>query len=437
MCRRRPSSGFSSLAIVVASSAQALEVAVAPVEPPAATASAPASGPAPVPPGPSLEAAPASAVAPAPAAATSAAAQLAPAEVFTFGGYVESYYQWNFNDPDNGITHFRGFDNRHNAFTISNVALTAAADVASVVGKLTLQVGATPSTYYLAEPSLPGAAATNASNLELWKYIQEALAGYRFPVLNGLLVQGGIFLSPIGPEGVAVKDNWTFSRSHLFFGLPFYHTGVRATLSLTDHWAATVAVVNGWNSVVDNNDEKSLYAQINFTLGSTLATSLLYFGGVERAPDAPEGRAWRNTFDAHATWAISDALAVQVHGDVGFEPNEFGTSWWAAGHLGARYQLLSFLYVAARGDYFYEGVAENASGSSSSIFWPVPWVTSGTVSIDARPHDHVSFRLDYRHDHAEGDMFFRGEVDGDGVTAPFVPDASFQDTVTLGAVVWF
>lgn len=359
------------------------------------------------------------------------------AEMFTFGAYVESYYQWNFNDPDNGITHFRGFDNRHNAFTISNVAVTATADIANVVGKLTLQVGSTPSTYYLAEPSLPGATATNASDLELWKYIQEALAGYRFGLLDGLLVQGGVFLSPIGPEGIAVKDNWTFSRSHLFFGLPFYHTGVRATLTLNEHWAATLAVVNGWNSVVDNNSEKSFYAQINYTLGSTLTTSLLYFGGVERAPGVPEGRAWRNTFDGHATWAITDDIAVQLHGDAGVEPNNFGTSWWAGGHLAARYRLLPFLHVAGRGDFFYEGVAEDDSGTASSIFWPVPWVTSGTVSLDARPHDHVSFRLEYRHDHAADEMFFRGDVAGDGIATPFVPDASFQDTVTLGAIVWF
>ena len=31
-------------------------------------------------------------------------------------GYVESFYQWNFNEPSNFITNFRGFDSRHNIF---------------------------------------------------------------------------------------------------------------------------------------------------------------------------------------------------------------------------------------------------------------------------------------------------------------------------------
>ena len=65
---------------------------------------------------------------------------------FTLGGYAEALYQWNFNDPSNGITNFRGFDNRHNSFTLSNVALDANWDDGDLIGRLTLQVGHTPST---------------------------------------------------------------------------------------------------------------------------------------------------------------------------------------------------------------------------------------------------------------------------------------------------
>ena len=42
------------------------------------------------------------------------------------GGYAETFYQWNFNDPSSGITNFRGFDNRHNSFGLTNVVLDAA-----------------------------------------------------------------------------------------------------------------------------------------------------------------------------------------------------------------------------------------------------------------------------------------------------------------------
>ncbi len=60
--------------------------------------------------------------------------------------------------------------------------------------------------------------------------MQQGFVGYRFPFRRGLVVQAGLFLSPIGPEGIAVRDNRNWSRSTLFFALPYYHTGARASL---------------------------------------------------------------------------------------------------------------------------------------------------------------------------------------------------------------
>lgn len=78
--------------------------------------------------------------------ATTTATDTAPTP-FVLGGYAEALYQWNFNDPSNRLTNFRGFDNRHNTFTLSNVALDATWDHVGLVARLTLQVGHTPSTY--------------------------------------------------------------------------------------------------------------------------------------------------------------------------------------------------------------------------------------------------------------------------------------------------
>lgn len=355
----------------------------------------------------------------------------------TFSGYAEVYYQYNLNQPENGITNYRGFDNRSQTFSLSNVALDALWDHENIVGRLALQIGSTPSTYYLAEPARAGAAGANATDLELWKYLQQAYVGYRFPLGGGLLVQAGLFLSPIGPESLAVKDSWNYSRSNLFFGLPFYHTGARATYSINDRWSVTLAAYNGWNSVVDGNDSPSVSAQLLYTRPDTVTWSLLYFGGVERPTGAPEGAPWRHLADTHVTWSATSRLAFIAQANAGFERNRFGTSAWGAGAVSARVQVHPRVYLAARGDAFGEGVAESAEGAASPIFWPVSWVASGTATIDVRPHDRVSFRLEYRHDHAAGDMYFGGAVQGDGDRAPFVPNRSFQDTLTLGATSWF
>jgi hypothetical protein len=353
---------------------------------------------------------------------------------FTLGGYAEAFYQWNLNAPGNGLTALRGFDNRHNTFTIANVALDAQWDFEDVVGRVTLQAGHTADTYYAAEPALAGGAGVNATSASVWKYVQQGFVGYRFKVLQrSLLVQGGLFLSPIGPEGMAVRDNWTWSRSNLFFGLPFYHAGLRATYALSDAWAVTVAGYNGWNSVTDNNAAKSISLQATWSKPDLLALSLLYFGGVERPTGAPEGQTWRHLFDAHLTWLATPRLSFLAHANAGFEPNRFGVSSWAAGALYGRFQVLPVLFLVARGDAFFEQVPQGAS----SIFWPVPWVASGTLTADFRPHPRVSARFAVRHDRAGGDAFFGGTVEGDGLAEPFRANRPAQTTLTAGLTTWF
>jgi len=103
----------------------------------------------------------------------------------------------------------------------------------------------------------------------------------------------------------------------------------------------------------------------------------------------------------------------------------------------ARLHPVSWLYLAARGDRFAEHRGTVAAGTASPMFLPTRWVTSGTLTLDGRPHDHVSLRVEYRHDQASDAMYFEGDVKGDGVKTPFVPNAKAQNTITAAAIAWF
>jgi hypothetical protein len=356
-------------------------------------------------------------------------------------GYVEAYYAYNFNRPSNGITNYRGFDNRHNTFSLTNIALGANAEYGPVTTRLILQVGSTPSTYYLSEPVHPGTGGANASGPELWKYLQEANVSWKAPIGQGLLLQLGLFPSPIGPEVFAVKDNWNYSRSNLFFGFPFYHTGLRATYEWTTELSTTFSVFNGWNSVVDNNEEKSIQTNVTYKLPYKLLVQALYFGGVERpSASRPEGPYWRNDFDLFAQYDATTWLSLMAHGNHGWEPNRIGTARWTAGALYARVKPVDRFYVALRGDRFHEDLGTDSSGRSSSpIFWGgVEWVSSGTVTLDARPVEQLSIRAEYRHDVADTPLYFGRDVQGDGTPlSPYVANARTQDTLLLGATAWF
>jgi hypothetical protein len=365
----------------------------------------------------------------------------APAVKVTPIGYIEAYYAWNFNDPVNNITNYRAFDNRHNTITINNAALGATLESGPVSGRLMLQIGNQPSSVYASEPVHPGTPVANASGPELWKYIQEAYVTYKAPVGRGLTLKAGIEGSPCGLETFAVHDNWNWSRSNLFAGLPFYHTGLRATYDLTDRLSASVAVLNGWNSVVDNNDGKTVEGHVTYRIPDKASLQVLYMGGVERASNAPEGQYWRHHFDATGELTVTSWLRLAAEADYGFEPNRIGTARWFAGAAYARAKALSWLYFAVRGDRFYEHLATDATGRASTpLFWNgVEWVSSATATAEVRPHDHISIRLEFRHDQADGLLYFTGDtLNGNGsASSPYLPNARRQETLLLGATAWF
>jgi hypothetical protein len=165
----------------------------------------------------------------------------------------------------------------------------------------------------------------------------------------------------------------------------------------------------------------------------TLSATLLYFGGVERPQNAPEGRAWRNLFDAYATWSPHKRVSTIFHADGGFEENTFGTSSWGAGAVSLRVQPLSWMYLSGRADAFYENVPPNAT----PIFWGGSrWVASQTATFDVRPNANMSVRLEARHDESASPIYFAGTVATDP-NGNYVPNARSQTTITVGAVAWF
>ncbi len=363
-----------------------------------------------------------------------------PQSALTISGYAETYYSFNFNRPSNGITHYRTFDNRHNAITLQNLALDLGWDSKHALARIALQAGHAPNTYYgVSEPDMPGAPGTPGSNSDLWRYIQQAYVGWHLPIKKlPVTLEGGVFLSPLGDEGLATYQNWTWSHTPMFYALPFYHAGVRLHLQISQRHDLRFGVYNGWNNIVDNNAQKSLAAEYTYNPSDQFLFNIVYFTGVERPPEAVEGQGWRHTVDTYIIGKPSKYVSLLVRPVMGFEPTRFGTAWWLSGTLGVRVQLAKWLYLATKGVLLREHQASTDAGISAPVFYPTPWMATAIGTADFRPGDHFSLKLEYRHDHAADLLYFAGEVAGDGSDEnPFVPTQTAQNTLTLGLTAWF
>jgi hypothetical protein len=350
-------------------------------------------------------------------------------------GYAEVFYQLNFNWPSNLVTAYRGFDDRSSSFTVENSALDVTGQLGPVSVRIALQIGHTPASYYSAEPNYPAEAGVGDSGPELWRLIQQANVSYQIPVGRGLLGEAGIFLSPIGVEALAIKDDWNWSRSNLFFALPYYHAGFRFTYPFTDRLTGVLYLVNGWNDIVNKNPYPCMSGLLTYAIDDRLTLNLLYFGGVELPTGDPEGQPWRNLFDVNVTWNANGWLSLAAQADAGFERNNFGTSSWWTGAAYVRVRAHRKLYVAARADYFHEHDSISSTGATERLFFPADNVHSETLTADFRPVDNFSLRLEYRHDTADTPIYYRGTVAR--VEGLDVPNAKDQQTLTLGVTGWF
>jgi len=154
-------------------------------------------------------------------------------------GFVDVYYQYNFNKVDPAL---RSFDVQHNAFSLSLAEIAFAKGVTpdSRVGfRIDLDFGKTADLVAAYEPEPDGK--------EIYKHVQQAYMS----VLAGrkLQLDAGKFVPPLGAEVIESQDNWNYSRSVLFgYAIPFYHTGLRATVPVNDKLTFAGYLVNGWNN---------------------------------------------------------------------------------------------------------------------------------------------------------------------------------------------
>ena len=332
----------------------------------------------------------------------SAAAQDAPAaSPVTYSGFFDAYYIKNLASPVTGANKIRVFDPVDNEF---NLAL----------GEIDIQKKAEPVGFRL------DLASGKVAGLALTGLIQQAYLTVVVPVGTGLTVDVGQFVTHMGYEVIESKDNWNYSRSILFgWAIPFYHTGARFSYSVLSNLTVTAHVLNGWNSVTDNNTHKTLGLTLNYAATSSTGIILNAISGTEASEPSIVGK--RTVFDLILTQQISDALALAANVDYGQERLAAGLATWKGGALYAKYTLDPKSAVAVRGEYY------NDASDFSPLATGAAKLSEVTLTYEYKPQDNLILRGEVRSDMSDKAYF-------DGKTAGAEKS---QLTATIGAIVTF
>jgi hypothetical protein len=335
-----------------------------------------------------------------------------------FGATLEAYYEYDWNKPPDRVIPLRAYDTRSNSFSIQQAALVV--DAPPDVDKnrryglrLDLQYGQATQT-------LQGNPA-NEPRPDVYRPVWQAYGTYVFPVGRGLQVDFGKFASNLGYETNYAKDDFNFSRALLFNFLPFYHSGLRTTLPISDKVTAMYMLTNGIQETEDfNNFKSNHFTAIVKPVSAVTWTTSYYFGQEQPdggVPGGPDG--WFRVFDSYGTVTATPALSLAV--DVTHVSNQVQGSDPATTLFGlgayARYQVAGATALAVR----YERLDDEG------LFAGVDQIVQ-----------EITLTAEYKF--AEG-FLVRGEFRRDWTDEPFFPTYSgspsaHQNTALVGLVWW-
>ena len=309
-------------------------------------------------------------------------------------GFVDVYYGQNFSEPASRINKLRNFDIPANQVNFS-------------LAEITLQKKAEPIGFRLvagfgtASDVIHGIAPYGTSAYSAMTNIQQAYLTAVLPVGSGLTLDVGEFVTHMGNEVIESKDNWNYSRSLLFaYAIPYYHTGIRLTYPFASNFSVAVHVVNGWNSVLDNNDEKSLGLTLNYAPTSSTGIILNVMDGFEQPSGLDAGK--KTVLDLILTQQLTEALSVVLNADYGDERMATGLPIWKGVALYGRYVIDGKSAVGVRGEVF-----SDREGYVTGFGIPNLEVREVTGTYEYRFADALLLRGEARYDFANSPVFDR------------------------------
>ena len=351
--------------------------------------------------------------------------------------FASSSYTFNFNQPTqrppNSATNVnRIFDADHNSFKFDVGELVILKDTPKP-GDVGFR---TDLTYGFSVPEVTQSTADTGDGQSHQFDVQQAYVSYNAPIGSGLQIDFGKFITHIGAEVIEGYDGWNynFSRSFLFgLAIPFTHTGIRASYTINDMISVMGMVANGWDITVDNNDGKTLGAQIAITPTDNISLLLNWAGGQEAI--GLNGVAFSNNtvniFDVVLDVGLTNNTLVQLNFDYGVQANGAvsgrDAEWWGiAGIL--RHNYNKWFSISLRGEFFDDVEGTRTTSATTLVADQGQELWEITVTPEVRINQNMVVRMEYRHDKSNQKAFFDS---GAGKAQ------DTQDTIALNALFYF
>ena len=321
------------------------------------------------------------------------------------GGFVDSYFSFNFGRPAGHVNRLRNFDVTENQIAVSNAEIAVTKAPAPVGFRVDLDFGPAND---IVQGGVPGSLGN----------VGQAYLTYIAPIGAGLTIDAGKFVTHMGQEGIKAKDDYNYSRSFLFaLSIPYYHLGIRGSYPLTGTLTVCAHIYDSYNGPAVNSG-KTYGFQATYSPSSAISIIGNYLGG-PALPDSVSKK-FRNVVNLILSYQATDKLGLMLDAVYGQENLPAGVALWKGAAAYARYALNEASAMTVRGELY-----SDPSGYTSGISQNLQEIT---LTYEYRPVTSLILRAEYRYDTSDGAAF-------DGENGPL--SRRNQGTLGIGAIVVF
>lgn len=275
----------------------------------------------------------------------------------TTDGFLSFSDTYNFNQPEPRINQFRVFDFNDDQpeLDVAQFVIQRSITKPNQLGFLfDLIAGSTVPEVSAAYGLFRNTQTGKAEHVD----IPQMYASYIAPAGKGLRVDVGKFVTQMGYESIPGYDGYNnnYSGSFLFgYGIPFTHTGLRATYAFSNRISAIITVNNGWDDFQKVNDGYTEGWQLSVATSKTTTVVFNFLHGAERPHD---NRDQTNDWELIETWRPASRLSFAMDSLYGEQENGVAPGQEAiwkdlAGY--ARFYFTRRFSLAFRGETFRDG----------------------------------------------------------------------------------
>lgn len=314
--------------------------------------------------------------------------------VTTFTGSVDAYYRFSFSDPPGTTTNnLTSFTNSKNSFELGMASIRVDHSIGKVSATADVGFGKRAQEF-----------SYNDVNTTLTA-VKQAYVSYA--PSDKIKFTFGKWATHVGYELLDAYTNRNYSMSYGFSYGPFFHTGLKADISLGGKSALMVGVANPTDYVSAPNGNKMVLAQFSTgTSNDKVKAYLNFLGGTGLSQ-----------FDLVVTGVLSDQFNIAYDGTV--QTSKIGTqhSSWKAHALYLNYDPTKLFGLTLRGDYFDDRKLSPVLGANKMFAATL----SGNVHID-----NLTIIPELRFDSAKNPVFQKGDGTATKSNASFILAAVYR-----------